>query len=136
MTKPTASVRRDTFARDHHTCVAASYECDGGLEWGHRESSGHGGRGSKAPLLTVADGISNCRNHNQRFEGDLQELALRMGWKLRRNRRMAADDIPYWATDTQAWFLPLDLKREHPLVPMLALELLDAAGSLRRETVQ
>jgi hypothetical protein len=131
MTKPTAAVRQATYARDNNTCVAANSECGGGLEWGHRESSGHGGRGSKAPLLTVADGITNCRNHNQRFEGDLQDLALRSGWKLKRNRRMNAADIPYWASDVGAWYLPLDLKRENPLVPMLALELLDAAGSIR-----
>lgn len=132
MTKPTATVRQATYARDNHTCVAKSSECFGQREWNHREGVGMGGAGSKRAPVTVADGVTTCAAHNARFESDLLELARHNGWKILRYRGgMASAEIPYYDNTDKAWYLPLDLERAEPLVPMLALELIDAAGSFR-----
>lgn len=131
MTAPSKAVRAATYKRDRDTCVALSNECFGPNQWNHRASSGHGGRGSKAPTLTVADGVTLCASHNERLEHDLYREGLERGWKTLRNTLTPTFEIPYYANDDNAWYLPLDLNREHPLVPLYALELLDAAGSLR-----
>lgn len=132
MSAPKEKVRRSTYKRDNHRCVASSMECFGRAEWNHRESSGHGGRGSKALPVTEADGVTTCASHNQRFERDLYDLALRMGWKLKRNRRMSAADLPYFDNSDRAWYLPMDLERANPINANTAEELLSAAGNFRK----
>lgn len=132
MTAPTRQVRGHTYLRDNHRCVAAADgQCMGGLEWNHRESSGHGGRGSKAPALTTADGVTACSGHNARFESDMQSLALAMGWKLKRNRRIAAADVPYFDTNDRTWYLPGIGSTRTAIIPALAQELVAAAGGLK-----
>lgn len=134
MTAPTARVRADTYNRDNNRCVAADGECFGGLEWNHRENSGTGGRGSKATPVTVADGVTTCMSHNQRFETDMIVEARQKGWKILRNRgNMLASTIPYYDTTSGEWWFPLDLLRENPVAPVLAYALLIAACSISNE---
>ncbi|TFD58074.1 hypothetical protein E3T43_07455 [Cryobacterium sp. Hh7] len=128
MTPPTPRVRRLTYERDGFACVTC--RATENLEWQHRESSGHGGRGKKAPKLTPADGMTTCETCNPRYEGDLQAKALRCGWKLRRNRQMSSHDIPYFSAGTESWWLPDILGGRRPIREELALELIEAAGGL------
>jgi hypothetical protein len=129
MTKPTATVRNLTYARDLDLCVSCGAESP--LSWQHRESSGSGGRGVKAPVLTAADGVTACVFCNVRFEADLQSLALAMGWKLRRNRGgMLACQIPFFDRNVHAWFLPNTTGQRTLVSAVEAAELLTAAGSI------
>lgn len=132
MTTPTRTVRGLTYLRDGHRCVSCGAYAP--LEWHHREASGHGGRGRKAPALTPADGLTACSRCNSGFEAELQEVALALGWKLRRNRGgMAAHDIPYFDRNVRGYFLPLVDGTRKPITHSFAVELLEAAGNLRRK---
>jgi hypothetical protein len=130
MTAPTRKVRELTYTRDNHTCVSCG--ATEPLEWNHRESSGHGGRGTKATPVTAADGVTACHTCNSRFEADLQGEALRFGWKIRRNRIIAAHEIPYFDYSAMEWYVP-DVVGGRGWVPdHLAYGLLAAAGNLTR----
>lgn len=127
MTAPTEKVRTATYARDGFSCVCCgSFD---GLSWQHRESSGHGGRGPKAPTLTTADGVTACLLCNQRFEHDLQQTALTLGWKVKRNRLMPSHEIPFFNRNTREWYLPDVAGGKQRILPVNAAELLAAAGS-------
>lgn len=82
MTAPTPVVRKQTYDRDGNRCAACGSW--GPLEWNHRQSSGHGGRGRKAPSVTPVDGVVACAICNADFEGRLLRKALRYGWKVRK----------------------------------------------------
>jgi hypothetical protein len=125
MTPPTARVRTLTYERDGFRCTSCGSMVN--LEWQHRESSGHGGRGKKAPVLTPADGITTCALCNPRYEGDMQPLALASGWKLRRNRLLLASEIPFWNRNTGEYWLPDTRGTKSILCKAEALELI-AAG--------
>lgn len=129
MTAPTARVRRDTKHRDQ-TCVAGPTGCWGDLEWNHRENSGSGGRGSKAPKVTTADGVMLCTRHNQALESDVTFLVagLHMGWKLKKNRLIPADGVPYFHRPTREWRLPDAVGGFRVLTDTHAVELVEAAG--------
>jgi hypothetical protein len=129
MTAPSGTVRRLTYTRDGFACV----ECGSfdNLQWGHRESSGHGGRGVKAAPVTPADGVTQCAVHNQAAEAGGQARALRLGHKIRRNRGgILASQIPYYDSNMGAWYLPDIHGQRVAIIPALALELLVAAGSI------
>lgn len=126
MTPPTKPVRDATYARDGYRCVSCGAQWP--LSWQHRSASGHGGRGKKAPALTPADGVTACIPCNGRFESDLQELALHNGWKLRRNRLMTADEVPFYDRNLGAYFLPDVEGRAHHIPKAQAVELIEAAG--------
>lgn len=134
MTAPTKSVRDLTYLRDGFRCVACgSHDL---LEWNHREASGHGGRGRKAPKLTPADGVTLCTFCNQGLEADGQDRGLALGWKLRRNRgRMQSCEIPYYDTNDRVFYLPSVTGERVPVNPNLAQELLEASGNLNRKDV-
>lgn len=129
MTQPTQKVRHATYSRDGFSCVnCGSFD---NLSWQHRESSGHGGRGAKAPELTTADGVTACLTCNMRFEADLQRKALALGWKLRRNRGgMTATELPFYDSNTAAWYLPDTQGYRAEVLAVEAVELLVAAGSI------
>lgn len=132
MTAPSRRVRGLTYLRDGHRCVSCGAHT--ALEWNHREASGHGGRGKKAPELTPADGVTLCTTCNWGIEGHMQDLALSMGWKLRRNRgQMPARDIPYFDRNVRGYFLPLEDGTRKAITHTFAVELLEAAGNLRRK---
>lgn len=136
MTAPRSRVRDETFKRDGYECVAGPIGCFGQLEWGHREATGQGGRGAKAPLLVAADGIAQCARHNQAAEGSEQARALELGWKLKRfrgNPPIPARDIPYFVVRERQWYLPGDGADRLPVSPLQALDLLIAAESLNEQ---
>jgi hypothetical protein len=136
MTKPSEKLRKATKLRDGNRCVACGVEGPP-LEWQHRETSGHGGRGKKAPPLTTADGLMACTICNAGFEAEGQERALMLGHKIRRNRGSRLNPfpshrIPYWDFTAQLWFLPDMEGGRSPIHNSLAQELLVAAGSIGR----
>jgi hypothetical protein len=133
MTAPSAKVRKQTYLRDGSRCVNCGASSP--LEWNHRESSGHGGRGRKAPPLTPADGVTSCGPCNSAFEHAGQAKALQLGHKIRRNRGSRLNPfpshrIPYWDHTSQLWFLPDVDGGKTPIHNSLAQELLAAAGSI------
>lgn len=127
MTAPSQKVRTATYIRDGFRCVSCG--ATEGLQWQHRESSGSGGRGRKAPAVTTADGLTSCGSCNPRYESDLQGLALQSGWKLRRFRgSIQSHQVPFWNRNTNVWALPDMDGGLQPINTALALELIDAAG--------
>jgi hypothetical protein len=133
VTAPSRRVRDETFKRDGYECVAGPVGCFGQLEWGHREASGQGGRGAKAPPLTSADGIAQCTRHNGAAEGPEQRRALEHGWKIKRfrgNPPVPASEIPYYVARERNWYLPGEGASRLEVTPIQALDLLDAAGSI------
>ncbi|HLP66363.1 MAG TPA: hypothetical protein VK181_02465 [Rhizobium sp.] len=132
MSTPTPAVRAETYERDDHRCVSCGAFSP--LEWNHREASGHGGRGKKAPELTPADGVTLCTLCNNGIEGHMQDRALALGWKIRRNRGgIGAHEIPYFDYATRTYYLPTVDGMRTRITHTLAVELLDAAGNLTRK---
>lgn len=132
MTAPSRVVRQLTYLRDGHRCVSCGKHSP--LEWNHREASGHGGRGKKAPTLTPADGVTLCTLCNEGLEGHLQHRGLAMGWKIRRNRgSIQSHVIPYFDYTARAYFLPTVDGVRTRIAHSLAVELLEAAGNLTRK---
>jgi hypothetical protein len=129
MTAPTAKLRTGMYARDKHRCLDCG--TTEGLTFQHRESSGMGGRGRKAPPLGYPDGITLCLICNQRCEAEGQERALQLGYKIRRNRGgFPSFRIPVFDRNEQLYFL-LGLNGSRvPIHQSLALELLAASGNL------
>lgn len=129
MTDPTKRVRNHTYLRDNFLCLDCGTPEN--LSWQHREASGHGGRGKKAPELTTADGVTLCLPHNQDAEANGQSRALALGWKIRRNRgTLLAADIPFFDCNTREWYLPGPGPTRTPIAAAFAQELLFAAGNL------
>lgn len=132
MTAPSRAVRGLTYLRDGHRCVSCGAFSP--LEWNHREASGHGGRGKKAPPLTPADGVTLCTVCNGGLESYLQDAGLALGWKIRRNRGgVHAHEIPYFDFTARAYFFPLVDGLRVPVSETLAVHFLDVAGNLRRK---
>jgi hypothetical protein len=132
MTAPTAKVREAVYRRDGHCVSCGALD---GWNWQHRASSGHGGRGKKAPPLTPADGVVLCGICNDRAEGDMQELALLSGWKVRRHSRMRADELPYRDAVTGLWWLPDTDGYRSQVTHKEAVGRLLAGGNLTRKKV-
>lgn len=129
MTAPTKKLRELVYSRDGRKCVECGSESN--LSFGHREASGTGGRGTKAPALTAADGVTQCVPCNVAAESYGQQKALHSGHKIRRNRGgVPATRIPVYYRPEDAWFL-LDVSgKRFRTTPTHAAELLAAAGSL------
>lgn len=136
MTAPTEKVRRQTRDRDR-LCVVANSSCFGGLQWNHREASGNGGRGSKAPKVTPADGVMMCAHHNALLESDGHFLryGLMQGWKLKRNRLIASHEVPFWDNNRCQWRLPDIHGGAVEVSETEAIELIEAAGGYTKRTV-
>lgn len=133
MTAPTRRVRELTYRRDEWRCVACGAAVP--LEWQHRAASGMGGRGRKAPPLTPADGVTACSFCNSRFEGDLQDLALRMGWKIRRHQRLTGAEVPFYNRNLGLWLLPTAEGNAKRVSAEHAGELIEAAGGHSKRKV-
>lgn len=103
VTAPTAKVRALTYSRDNNMCVVCGSRYS--LEWQHRQASGHGGRGRKAPALTPADGLTACTFCNAGFEAQGQDDALYYGWKVRRFCPVPVWSVPVFYRAENTWFL-------------------------------
>jgi hypothetical protein len=103
MTAPTARLRALVYRRDGH-CVACGVL--DGWTFQHRQASGMGGRGKRAPQLVASDGLLMCAQHNQECESTGQDFALWAGWKLRRNLIVPTWELPYWDAISGLWWLP------------------------------
>lgn len=132
MSAPSKVVRGQTLLRDGFRCLKCGRRDT--LEWQHREASGQGGRGPKAPVPISADGVILCTVHNAEAESSGQDQALALGWKIRRNRgAMLAAEIPFFDCNDRTWYLPGVGSSRSPIHFALALDLLDVAGNLRRK---
>lgn len=129
MTAPTLKVRTATERRDG-CCLMCTTTVH--LEWNHRQNSGHGGRGSKAPKVTPADGVMLCKYCNQAIEADARKQAdaIFWGYKVRRFSPVPAERVPVWYRDTGAWFLLDRFGARDELDPVTADELRALAGIL------
>lgn len=76
---PTPHVRMGVYERDGQRCVSCGRW--GGLTFQHRQAVGMGGS-TVRPRFD--QGLSACGSCNERYEGDLQQAALRFGWKVKR----------------------------------------------------
>lgn len=103
MTAPTQKVRQLTERRDGCCLMCTSVV---NLEWNHRQNSGHGGRGSKAPKVTPADGVMLCKFCNQIIEAnaDRQADAIARGYKVKRFSPVLPEHVPVWYRG-EGWFL-------------------------------
>ncbi len=72
----------------------------------HRRAKGMGGVGPTGPALTPADAVLLCLPHNREAEGSMQQIALRLGWKVPRSCPVPCDQIPYFDAMTGSWWLP------------------------------
>lgn len=134
MTRPSKTVRELTYRRDGYRCVDCGSPHN--LEWNHREASGHGGRGKKAPVLTPADGLTLCTRDNSSLEAEGQTRGLELGYKIRRNRgRMGSHEIPYFDQNARRWFLPTVTGERLEIPEAAAFELLEVAGNLRERGI-
>jgi hypothetical protein len=132
MTAPTQAIRKATYERDSYLCADCGTTTN--LSWQHREASGQGGRGKKAPTLTVADGLTLCLPHNEACEAEGQDKALHLGWKIRRNRGgLLASQIPFYVRWAAEWWLPGADGGKQIIPRALALELLEVAGAFTRK---
>lgn len=104
VTAPSRQVRAWTYLRDGFRCLSCGAR--DGLSWQHREASGSGGRGVKAPELTTADGVTLCLLCNEGCEGAGQD---------------------------RCWYMPGEACVRVVVGWAVALELLDAAGNLTRK---
>lgn len=98
MADPTEKVRRGVKERDGERCVSCGTMR--GLTFQHRRAVGMGGDPERPGY---ADGLAACAVCNDRFEGDLQTLALLNGWKV----RGWVDDpsrVPYYHAATDRWY--------------------------------
>lgn len=98
MGKPTLAIRLDTYDRDGNRCCSCGALT--GLEYQHRRAEGMGGR-EGAPAL--CDGLTSCWLCNPGYEGALQPVALKNGWKTRswvtdRSR------VPVWYPLERTWY--------------------------------
>jgi hypothetical protein len=132
MTAPTARLRALVYRRDGH-CVACGVL--DGWTFQHRQASGMGGRGKRAPQLSAADGLTACGICNMRFESDMHDLALTCGWKVRRNCRVPLSEVPYRDAMSGLWWLPDADGHRLQVNALEALERLTAAGNMTRKGV-
>lgn len=91
MAEPTPATRTRTYERDGHRCVSCGSIYH--LQYQHRAAEGMGGY---PPRPTLPEGLTSCATCNPDYEGRLQALALRSGWKVRRwvRDRALVDQVP------------------------------------------
>jgi hypothetical protein len=127
MTDPGKKLREEVYRRDGYRCVVCGSP---NITFQHRQASGQGGRGSKAPKLTAADGLSACLLDNQAFEADLQTRAIANGWKVKRFTPVPAAEVPVWYRVEQQWYLLNPDGSRDPLTEEQASEYRVLAGTL------
>jgi hypothetical protein len=94
---PTARVRAEVYARDAGCILCGTTT---GLSFQHRCAVGMGGS-KRRP--TAEEGVAACLPHNERFESDLQTIALVHGWKVKRWVKAPAL-VPVFHQPLHTWF--------------------------------
>ena len=95
--------RERVLLRDRGRCLRCGHRP---VTLQHRRAKGMGGLGVKAVRLTPADALALCADCNARAESDLQDEALRCGWKVPRFSPTPCHEIPYFDRLTGNWWLP------------------------------
>jgi hypothetical protein len=107
VSEPTLAVRKQTYRRDGFRCISCG--AWSGLQYQHRRAEGMGGRAARPGMV---DGLTSCALCNPGYEGALQRVALKHGWKVRswvsdRSR------VPVWYALERCWYrLAKDGSRE------------------------
>ncbi|WP_295035748.1 hypothetical protein [uncultured Microbacterium sp.] len=126
MADPTKSVRSGTYQRDGDHCLCCGVEQ--GLSYQHRQAVGMGGSNFRP---TWSEGITACLPHNERFERDLQDMALAFGWKVK-NWVTDTWRVPVYDLTLDAWFLLSGISpRRHRISRSEALMLMDEIYGVR-----
>lgn len=111
MADPTPIVRAVTYERDGERCLSCGARR--GLQYQHRDAVGMGGSKIR-PLLE--EGVTSCEVCNPAYEGALQMVALKYGWKVRgwvKKRFGTLSVVPVYYVLERTWFrLTREGKRE------------------------
>lgn len=118
MSAPTPIVRRAVYERDNFRCVACDTTED--LTFQHRVATGMGG--SKLRPGAVA-GLTLCLRCNQACEADMQTVALRNGYKVR--RWADPSRVPVYYPHLFGWFVLAGVKANRITGP-IALDMMHA----------
>lgn len=99
----TEHIRSRIKVRDRNRCLWCGTAI--GITIQHRKAKGQGGIGDKHEPLTAADGILLCAEHNEAAEANGQEIALKFGWKVRRNCPVPVELIPVYDMAYGNWYV-------------------------------
>lgn len=101
MSAPAPVVWAVVKERDGQRCVSCGARSR--LQFQHRRTEGMGGR-LAAPKLE--EGLTSCWECNPAYEGHLQRVALRFGWKVRGwvIDQGRGGDVPVFYRVEQSWF--------------------------------
>lgn len=137
----TPATVRAVFAREEGCCARCGKTITGerGRDWSvhHRRPRGSGGSSltwvnlAGNLLVLCGSGVTGCHG----WVESNRERALANGYLVRATSRWIPADLPVLHS-LYGWCLLKDDGMVGRINPMLALELLDAAGSLSRDTVQ
>jgi hypothetical protein len=111
MSDPTPVTRAVTYERDNHRCATCGTIRN--LQYQHRAAVGAGGSKIRPGLV---DGITSCAICNPAYEGRLQAMALRYGWKVRswvRDRDLMGDVPVYYLVERKWYQLTAEGERKH-----------------------
>lgn len=100
MSDPTPVVRAVTYERDEHRCASCGATTH--LQYQHRLAVGMGGSKIRP---RYEEGLTSCAICNPRYESDLQMLALRYGWKVKKVKRAIEhpEDVPVFYRQERIW---------------------------------
>lgn len=123
MSDPTPVVRAVTYERDEHRCVSCGATVH--LQYQHRLAVGMGGS-KRRPRYE--EGITSCAICNPRYESDLQILALRYGWKVKKVKRAVEhpEDVPVFFPMERIWYRLTTSGSRWPLSEREALTMMRA----------
>lgn len=99
---PTPIVRAHTYERDGERCCSCGART--GLQYQHRDAVGMGGSKIR-PLLE--EGVTSCSVCNPAYEGALQHVALKYGWKVRgwvKGRFETLSVVPVYYLLERTWY--------------------------------
>jgi hypothetical protein len=117
MSAPTPHVRMGVYERDQHRCVSCGRF--GGLTFQHRQAVGMGGTMIRPRF---DQGLTACGICNGRYETDLQQSALRFGWKVPRWVEHAGM-VPVFVPQLGQWFrLARSAPRRDHITHLAAME--------------
>lgn len=112
---PTPRVRTGTYERDGGRCIRCGSTAP--LSYQHRQAVGMGGSPHRP---TWAEGVTACIFCNGRFEHDLQDEALRRGWKVKRRiGHHRPEHVPVFDGVVRVWF---ELAADAPLRRPITLQ--------------
>ncbi|GAB2567291.1 hypothetical protein [Leucobacter ruminantium] len=118
MTRPTAKVRSQMYARDKHRCAATGRS--DALTHQHRRAVGMGGSKIRP---SITDSLTLSAEINERCERDLQVMALAYGWKVRKWVKDPSS-VPVYYRWQRGWAVLLETGDAMRITPEEAAEMM------------